>query len=102
MEPCGALAGGGDALARAELPHDLAKITRQGAFPTKGVDAVGKAGGHQFLKTMHALDARVIVRQDERRHGRQEAKLSSAWLSRSEAPNGAGEGNRTLVTSLED
>jgi hypothetical protein len=57
-----------DSFTGAKLVHNLREISRQRALPTEGIDAVGKRGRDQFLKTAHTLNAGIIRRQGEGSH----------------------------------
>jgi len=55
----------GDRFGSVELIDDFVEISRQGALPAQGVDAVGKRRRHQLVETVHQLDT----------HDREDRKL---------------------------
>ena len=65
-----------------QLGHHLTEIPRQSPRPAQRIHAVFERGRHQFMKTMHQLDAGIAGGQGERSHARAKKGQGSAGGNR--------------------
>ena len=70
----GCLGEGGDPLCDAKKFHDFAEVSMQRALPAESVEISFKASRDKFVKTFHHLDAGVVGRWNEWRHGWSQAE----------------------------